>query len=304
MSENTKLKDFLGLKLYPRTERPRMRGLTSVAEHSEPLPVMEGMLEAYGDYIDIVKVMISRLYEPVDCVRKMIDLLHRYKVAIQPAGPFVEIARLQNRGREVLANLRDLGFTHVEVSCSTIDTREIEEDTAFARLALDYGLQVVGEVGKKWPEGDKTRVSEDVINVEETIKQMKAYLDAGVDKFYWEGMILRRVIGQTPEDVARKRESAVAQIMPVVEAIGQDHIVFETTSQLPGGARRLMYLWFIRHFGPEVNLANCHFSDVRNIENMRHGIAPVIGLGRAGDHPWIRSIAKGNKPDADGWWQE
>lgn len=298
----TELRDLLKLDLHERGPKPRTRGLTHViGSDGHPMSYLEDYLEEFGPYIDSFKLYIGQLFEPADRTRKKIEMLVSHGISVQPSGTYVEIARARGNEREVLEAMRELGVTTAEVSASTGTARAMEEQVASVQLAREIGFKVVGEVGAKWPDGDTTRRAPDEINVEETIRQMQAYLDAGVEKFYWEGQILRLVMGQTPAEMVKRRESALAQVLPVVEAIGQDHIIFETTL-LPDAQRRLMYLWFIRFFGPEVNLGNVQLEDVGFLEGMRRGIAPAEGMGRAGAFPWIRSAAANGGTPAERWW--
>jgi phosphosulfolactate synthase len=166
------------------------------------------------------------------------------------------------------------------------------------------GFKPVGEVGKKFAEGDRTRVAEDQINVDVTVREMQAFLDLGVEHIYWEGNILRKVIGETPKDIEARYESATAQIRAVTEQIPVERLVFEVTSLLTGPVRRMLQQWFIREFGPDVNLANIPPRDLSTVEMMRRGTMVVHGLGRSGDHPWVRSLAAGTtNGDSAQWWR-
>jgi phosphosulfolactate synthase (CoM biosynthesis protein A) len=298
------LMEHLQFELHPRSEIRGERGMTCVMDHHTPIGAMSDYLEDHGVWIDSVKLNPGQLFADVERTRAKTRLVSEHGIPVQPSGAYLEIARIKGHDTETLKQLRDLGFTQVEVSASTSAARDTDEQARFAELARSSGFSVVGEVGKKWPEGDDTRRAPDQINVEETIRQMQAYLDAGVEKIYWEGHLLKLVMGSTPEEVAQKQETALAQIRPVVDAIGQEHIIFETSGLLAPAVRRLMYLWWIRFFGPDVNIANTKFADVAFLETMRRGIAPASGMGRSGDHPWIRSIDANDGVATERWWEE
>jgi phosphosulfolactate synthase len=300
----TELRDQLDLGLQPRGSKPRVRGLTHVADAGMPMRYFEDFLEDLGPYIDSVKLAINHLFTPIERVKAKTALLAKYDISVQTSGTYLEIARARGRELKALEVLKEIGVTTVEVSASTGEARDMDDQVEFAAHAAKMGFNVVGEVGAKWPEGDTTRRAANQINVEETIRQMKAYLDAGVDHFYWEGALLKLVMGETPAEVKANRATALEQILPVVEEIGQDHIIFETTGLLPATTRRLMYLWFIRHFGPEVNLGNARIQDVGFLEGMRRGVAPASGMGREGAFPWIRSLVAGNGEPAERWWEQ
>ena len=300
-----KVSEFIGLDLAERPGKPRTTGFTSVIDGGgTPFSNIVDILESHGEYIDLIKPTSSFFVSPVEVLKKRIAVMREHNVGVQPNGLFLEIARLQNKEREVLGKLRELGFTHVEVSSSTTDSNTAADDHEFAKLCLDMGFVAVGEVGKKFPDGDRTRVAADRVNVEATIEEMKAFLELGVEHIYWEGDVLRRVIGQTPQEVKDRYDGAIEQIRAVTSEIPVEHIVFEVTSLLTGPVRRMLQQWFIREFGPDVNLANIPPRDVARVESMRRGIAVVHGIGKAGDHPWVRSLATndtGNAPPD--WWR-
>lgn len=296
--------EFLGLTLHERPGRPRTAGYTSVIDGATPLPVLEAVLRTHGDFVDIIKPTGQFLLSSDEHLRERIALIRSFDIAVQPSGIFLELARLQGRARMVLERLRELGFTHVEISSSTTDANTAADDIEFTKLCMDTGFVPVGEVGKKFAEGDRTREAADRVNVDVTISEMRGFLDAGVEHIYWEGNILRKVIGESPEEIERRYDSAVAQIHAVTDAIPVEKIVFEVTSLLPGHVRRLLQQWFVREFGPDVNLGNIPPGDVPFVETMRRGTMVVHGLGRAGDHPWVRSLAThGGDAAGSDWWR-
>ena len=45
--------DFV--ELAPRSQKPRVKGLSTFGDRGYPMEWIRGMLDAYGDYIDVVK---------------------------------------------------------------------------------------------------------------------------------------------------------------------------------------------------------------------------------------------------------
>src|SRR5690606_22324224 len=111
-------------------------------------------------------------------------------------------------------------------------------------------FHVFGEVGKKFFAGDETRIAEDEIDVEVTIAEMEALLEAGAEKVYWEGHLLRKVVGETPETILARKSKGTVQILQVAEAIGPDRIVFEVSPLVPLLNRRTLQFWLVYLFGP------------------------------------------------------
>ena len=296
--------DFIGVKLPERTQKPRKMGITMVIDRCQPWQNQQGYLDEYAEYIDVVKLTEPHLIQPLSVVQQKVDMFRRYGVTVQPGGIIVEIARAEGRGESALRQLWDMGFNQVEVSSSANTQRESDEEAEYMALAKGIGFSVIGEVGKKFPEGDTSRKSDEEVDIEETVRQFKAMLAAGADYVYWEGNLTRRIMGENAWEVLEKEKTGTPQIVAVAEAVGLENIVFEVSSLVPTKTRRAMQFWFVRLFGPNVNLANAMIEEINTIEATRRGTHPIFGFGPAGDHPWIHStLLHGGKADPE-WWKE
>ena len=187
--DKTPWKDYLGIDLFPRSMKPREQGITMVIDVGYNNAMVESVLKLYGHLIDIVKITELHLTCPLDEIKRKIDLYRSYGVGVQPGGIVIELARLQKREKQVLENLKTLGFDHIEVSSSSTTQRESEIEAEFVRGAMKLGIGVIGEVGKKFHDGDKTRKSDTELNVEETVNEFRALLEGGAKKVYWEGHV-------------------------------------------------------------------------------------------------------------------
>ncbi|MDR7402667.1 MAG: phosphosulfolactate synthase [Armatimonadota bacterium] len=288
------------LPLAERTRKPRETGLTMVGDRGWPLVFIEGMLEAYGHAVDIVKISAWHLHQPEKVVKRKVETYKRHHVEVQIGGPVLEIARAVGQAERTLQALRDLGFDSLEISSEALPTQHsMDEDARFAELCCEYGFTLYGEVGKKFPEGDQTRLAADTVNVEETVRQMKAYLAAGCRKVYWEGHILRRVLGDAGE-----RPEGAAQLLAVAEQVGADNIIFEVPfTYLPYAGKRALQAWLVHLFGPNVNIGNVLIEELPELEEIRGGTFPAFGAP-CGDHPWLHSLVRGRGTAAPRWWQE
>lgn len=304
MRKNELFYEDLGLELHERTAKPRIKGKTMVMDMGSPVEFVRGELELYGDFIDVVKILNLALHDKASEVKKKVAVYRDYDIETQPGGIIIELARWQNAEEEVLRKLRDYGFTAVEISATSTSEREFDEEIRFSELCQKLGFRVYGEVGKKMFEGDMTRLAEDRLNVEETIKQFKMLLDSGAIGVYWEGHVLKRVLGQTPEEIMSRRDVAEPEVMEVVRDVGQDNIIFEVSPQIPFYSRRAMQFWLVHLFGPEVNIGNAKLEEIPMLEDTRRGCWPIFGFGELGDHPWIRSYLKGNGQASPTWWRE
>jgi phosphosulfolactate synthase (CoM biosynthesis protein A) len=193
-----------------------------------------------------------------------------------------------------------MGVDLIEVSSTTATRTDMSEEIAITSFAKDLGFTVIGEVGRKFPEGDETRLSADTLDIDVTVAEFKALLDAGAWKVYWEGHLLREVMGETPEDIKAKVTRGTAQVLEVSQSVGAENIIFEVSGLRPRLNRQWLQFWLVRLFGPEVNLGNARIEEMANLEAIRHGNHPIFGFGESGNYPWVRALESG---DGKEWWR-
>ena len=298
------LKDYLGIELHPREQKPRSRGICMVIDIGYNLAMVESVLELYGHLIDIVKLTELHLTSPTDVIRRKIDLYRARGVGVQPGGIVIELARLQKREKQVLKKLAELGFDHIEVSSSSTSQREAEIEKEFVSYVRTSGFTVIGEVGKKFSTGDKTRKSATDLDIEETVTEFKTLLTSGAKKVYWEGHVLRRIMGDSAADMLARYPQGTDQVLDVAKQIGMDNIIFEVSSMIPYVQRRAQQFWLVRQFGPEVNIGNVRLEEVQFLEHIRLGTWPVFGFGDLGDHPFMQALEQsGGKLPTGEWWR-
>lgn len=287
------------LDLAPRTEKPRKRGITMVADRGWPLSFVEGTLDGLAPYMDIAKISAWHIHQPEEIVRQKIELYRRHGVEPQVGGPILEIARAQGKDREILEYLRDIGFEGLEISAEAMPTQAAaEEEIAFAELCQEMGFRIHGEVGKKFPEGDQTRRGAREIDVDETVRQFELYLDHGAENVYWEGHLLRMVLGDNGE-----REEGRASVEEVAHRVGLDNIIFEVPfTYLPYASKRALQGLLVYMFGPDVNIGNVLIEEVTELEEIRGGTFPAFGVP-SGDHPWLASLYRNGQTASPEWWK-
>ncbi|MBI3976617.1 MAG: phosphosulfolactate synthase [Chloroflexi bacterium] len=306
MSSSECLGEYLAIELPARSAKPRTAGLTMVMDTGWPVTFVESQLDLLGAYLDVVKLWDCHLRAPQKEIRRKIAAYRAHDVRVQAGGIFIEIAEAQGRTDEMLERLAELGFNQIEVS-STASTRRAEDLARSVELiepARRFGFHVYGEVGKKFFVGDETRVAEDEINEEVTISEFRTLLEAGAEKVYWEGHLLRRVMGESPAELLEKEPRGTAQVRRVVEAVGRDAIVFEVSPLVPLVSRRSLQFWLIRQFGPDVNFGNARLEELGHLEALRQGSHPVFGFGEAGNYPWLRSVLRHQGQASQAWWTE
>lgn len=302
------MQEFLGIGWPERSRKPangpRKSGITMVMDTGWPVGFLEDMLAQYGEYLDVAKIWDPHLRAPVKEVRRKIDTYRKYNVRVQPGGIFMEVARIEGTEKTVMPRLADLGFNIIEVSSTaTSATRDMKAEADFCREAQRMGFAVFGEVGKKFAEGDTTRKSEEEVDEGETIREMQALLKAGCERVYWEGHLLRRVMGEEAGELIAKRETGTVQVKRVAEAVGKENIIFEVSPLRISLQRRALQFWLINLFGTEVNIGNARLEELGLIEALRSGSHPVHGFKLAGDYPWIRAMEEKKGPGY-AWWAE
>jgi phosphosulfolactate synthase len=237
------------LDLPARPSKPRRAGLTHVLDQGAGMRATADVLESAAAHIDIWKIGWGTAYVDPMLLPKL-RLLAEHAVAACLGGTLLEIAWAQGRAVECLAWARDVGFSHVEVSRGTVAMGLREKHDLIRRAAADF--EVLAEVGSKAP-GEQ-------LAARHWPAECRADLDAGASLVVTEGRQSGTV--GTFDAAGRVRPDVVEA---VVAAVGVERIVFEAP-------RAAQQAWFIRRFGPSVNLGNVALADVLSVETLRLGL--------------------------------
>lgn len=291
---------FEFLKVADRTEKPRKSGLTTTADFGMGYSCVESVLEMWHEVIDTVKVSALQITADDKAVRRKIQLYKKWGIDVQVGGPILELARLQGKEKQTLERMKDMGYDSLEISAEAMPTQHTaDEEKSFADLALKNGFRIHGEVGKKFPGGDRLRKSPTELNVENAIREIKMYLDLGCDFCYFEGHLLRAIIGDNAEHAPERGW----QIVEMANGVGVDNIVFEVPfTYLSYASKRIEQHWLVTTFGPNVNIGNVQLDELAELETVRLGMFPVFG-GAGGDHPFIASSAAHGGNATGDWWK-
>jgi phosphosulfolactate synthase len=271
-----------------RTKKPRKTGITMVLI-DDVVNYGPGFIEPFQELVDRVKLLDFLWHHDISVIEKAVKAYREMDIVVAPGGTLFEIAKAQGTLNEYAKLLKGIGFNEVEVeNHSGIST--IEEMKDEVKFFKDQGFQVVGEVGKKWWWRDPTRISRDLISVEKTVELAQQFIEAGADYIYWEGMIVRGLIGPQLEN-----EKGQKQLIEVAEQLDVEKLVFElwdTRNQ----SNRPLWAWLVRQFGPNVNLANIWPQEVKHyLEWIRHGLLFEM------DHPYMKWAQ--DKSQSSKWWK-
>jgi phosphosulfolactate synthase len=239
--------DFLDLP--DRPPKPRETGVTHVIDTGLTTNEADGLMAMAGDYVDLVRLGWGSAY----VTRDVRDKIERYSAAGVPVmlgGTLTELAWLNGRLEELTSWLEQLGIEHVEVSSGTVEIPEDEKLALVGRLAERF--TVFAEVGEKDPNA--------LVAPYRWVELIREALAAGATKVVCEGRATGDAGMYRPN--GEPREGLIDE---VVHELPADRLIFEAP-------RKHQQVWFIKHFGPEVNLGNVLPADVISLETLRLGL--------------------------------
>jgi phosphosulfolactate synthase len=239
--------DFLDLSA--RAPKPRTEGLTHVIDKGMSLPEIEGLFDTAGDFVDIVKLGWGTSYVTRN-LEKKIALYRSFETPIVCGGTLFEAVVVRDKLDEYRHWLEHNRISHVEVSDGTIDLPHERKLELIADLAKDF--VVISEVGSK---------DADVVYAPyQWVEWMKDELEAGAWKVITEGRE-----GGTAGIFRPTGEMRTGLIDEIVHEIDVGDIIFEAPSTHSQA-------WFVRTFGPDVNLGNIPPDEVIPVETLRLGL--------------------------------
>jgi phosphosulfolactate synthase len=234
------------LDLPSRTVKPRGTGITHALDRGLPLGYCADLLDSGGAYVDVWKFGWGISYLDPQLAAKL-DLLARHRVLASPGGTLLEIAWAQGRTSEFLDCAADAGFPCVEVSAGTVPMPDAAKRDLIAEAAERF--IVLAEVGSKHAAVQ--------LMPEQWASAAAGDLEAGATWILAEG----RASGTVGiyESSGAVREDVVEAL---AAAAGPDCVVFEAP-------REGQQAWFVRRFGPDVNLANVPPDGALGLETFR-----------------------------------
>lgn len=237
------------LSVPQRPAKPRAHGITHVIDTGVTPEGAADVLRAAGDAIDIWKTGWGTAYVDRGLERKL-ALLRGAGVASCLGGTMLEIAWCQGVAGAALDWAAAVGFSHVEVSRGTVPMSPADKRGLIAGAAARF--TVLAEVGTK----DPADTPIPAVWRAEALDD----LDAGAALVVAEG----RQSGTVGiyDDAGSPRADVVEAL---VDAAGAERVVFEAP-------RTGQQVWFIRRFGPQVNLGNIGLADVLSVETLRLGL--------------------------------
>jgi phosphosulfolactate synthase (CoM biosynthesis protein A) len=265
MNKSKKTKDeraFAKLRINKRDAKPRKKGVTEIRGPYYSVmgkQYLHDVLETMGAYVDVLKFAGGSFsLMPRKAVMELLDLCHQYDVLISTGG-FIE--HVLTQGPEAvnyyIQECKEIGFDIIEISSGFI-TIPTDDWLHLIDKVQQAGLKAKPEVGIQFGAGGATTVAElaaeGTSDPEWAILQAKRFIDAGAY------MIMIESEGIT-ENVKEWRTDVVAKI---INSLGLEKPMFEA-------ADPDVFAWYIKNYGPEVNLFVDH-SQIVQLECLRSGL--------------------------------
>jgi phosphosulfolactate synthase (CoM biosynthesis protein A) len=270
----TDLFDFLNKN--ERQQKPRTRGITEIRGPYYSVMgrrYLKDILETMGLYIDSLKFAGgSFAMMPPAQVKELIGTAHDYGVHVSTGG-FIEYVLTQGKQAvsKYLEACKALEFDIIEISAGFI-TIPTDDWLRLIEQVQNVGFKAKPEVGIQFGAGGDTPQQalqeEGTMDPEWAIGRARKFLEAGAY------MIMIESEGIT-ENIEPWRTDIPAKF---INALGLEPLMFEA-------ADPEVFAWYIKNYGPEVNVFVDH-SQIVQLEALRQGIwGPKSLWGRVITYP-------------------
>jgi phosphosulfolactate synthase len=238
---------FLGVPERPG--KPRDVGLTHVIDKGMNIRDIEGMFDTGGAFVDIVKLGWGTSYV-TNNLEKKIALYRSFETPVVCGGTLFEAVYGRGRLDEFKAWLVEHRFSHVEISDGTVEIPRERKLELIADFARDF--TVLSEVGSK--------DSDVVFAPYQWVEWIKEERDAGAWKVITEGRE-----GGTSGIFRKDGDMRTGLIDEIAHEVSVDALIFEAPT-------KSSQAWFVKQFGPNVNLGNIPPEEVIPLETLRLGL--------------------------------
>src|SRR5919199_5928209 len=222
-------------------------GLTHVLDKGLGPRAWEDILETAGDHISIVKLGWGTAAVTQNLERKL-DVLREKPVVI--GGTFFEVVYVKDELDRYKSWLTSLGLTHVEISDGTVEIPRDRKLELIADFARDF--TVLSEVGSK--------DSSVEFEPEEWTLWLRDELDAGAWK-----VITEAREGGSAGIFTGDGEMRTDLVDEIAGALPLTDVIFEAPT-------KAAQAWFVKQYGPTVNLGNIPPDEVIPLETLRLGL--------------------------------
>jgi phosphosulfolactate synthase len=237
------------LDLPRRPPKPRTVGLTHVIDKGLNLRDIEGLFDTAGEFVDVVKLGWGTSYV-TNNLEKKIALYRSFQTPVVCGGTLFEAVYGRGKLDEFKSWLVENRFAHVEISDGTLEIPRERKLELISEFARDF--TVLSEVGSKDADVNYAPYL--------WVEWMKEELDAGAWKVITEGRE-----GGTAGIYRPTGEMRTGLVDEIVHEIDVSDVLFEAPT-------KESQAWFVKHFGPDVNLGNIPPEEVIPLETLRLGL--------------------------------
>ncbi len=235
--------------LPERPDKPRKIGIAMVMDKGLSIRESENLVSACGDLIDFMKLGFGTSYITNNLAEK-IKLYKDAGMKVYFGGTLFEAFAVRNMFDDYLDVLEKFDLNAVEVSDGSMIMAHEKKLEFISTLAKSY--TVLSEVGSK---------DADVkITHQKWVSMMASELEAGSFKVIAEARESGTVGIFNSDGTAN-----VALIETISKTVPLDNIIWEAPL-------KSQQAWFIKHFGPNVNLGNIAPNEVIPLETLRLGL--------------------------------
>ena len=245
-----------------RDDKPRSRGITEIRGPYYSVVgtrYLEDLFEGFGQYVDSLKFAAGSFsLMPEKALSAVIELCHANDVKVSTGG-WIEhvLAGGPQTVDRYLEQCKRLGFDIVELSTGFISVPS-DDVVRMTEAVQKHGLLAKPEVGIQFGAGGASSVealeAEGTNDPGRAIDVARKCLDAGAY------MVMIESEGIT-EQVRAWRTDVVGKI---ISTLGTEKVMFEA-------ADPAVFAWYVKTYGPEINLFVDH-SQIVQLECLRRGI--------------------------------
>jgi phosphosulfolactate synthase (CoM biosynthesis protein A) len=253
---------FQFVRRNERQDKPRTRGITEIRGPYYTVigkRYLSDVLETMGAYVDSLKFAGGSFsLMPRKALVEINDLAHHHNVLVSTGG-WMEYVLTQGKEavRKYILECKDVGFDIIEISTGFI-TIPTDDWLRLIEEVQKAGLRAKPEVGIQFGAGGDTTASElrseGTLDPNWAVARAKRFLDAGAY------MIMVESEGIT-ENADPWRTDVPARF---INEVGLEKLMFEA-------AEPAVFAWYVKNYGPEVNLFVDH-SQIVQLEALRRGI--------------------------------
>lgn len=232
--------------------KPRSRGVNMIMDKG--LSPREGadMIEVCGHLVDFVKLGFgTAAFTDLRALKKKVKLYHRAGVRVYLGGTLFEACLIRGRVDEYLRFARELRLDCMEVSDGSMIIDHGDKCSLIRQMKAQFQV-VLSEVGSK--------VAGRVLPAAEWIRMMQQELESGSSYVIAEA----REAGNV--GIFNADGSANADLITEIShSVSLQQILWEAPT-------KAQQAWFVKSFGPEVNLGNVSHNEVIALETLRTGL--------------------------------